>query len=314
MARRVRVSALGLRPITFPEGTSYEDMVKGEWDYLYEYIQQVLRTRPDFIVLNEACDRPVGITMEQRKAYYGVRGNRILEKMQETAKENKVNIAYSACLQMEDKTYRNCTVFIGREGEVRGVYNKNYLVIAEYTNGEILYGKEAPVIEMDFGTVGGIICFDLNYMELLSRYEKNRPEPLVFSSMYHGGHVQSHWAYTCRRWFVGACSGLPCNVLNPLGISEASSTNYYPYVTHDINLDYAVVHLDENWQKLEALKEKYGREVTVYDPGQIGAVLITSESDTVSAMDMVKEFDIELLDHYFERSINARYLPGRMEE
>ena len=54
--------------------------------------------------------------------------------------------------------------------------------------------------------------------------------------------------------------------------------------------------------------------MTVYDPGQIGAVLITSESDTVSAMDMVKEFDIELLDHYFERSINARYLPGRMEE
>lgn len=314
MARRVRVSAIGLRPIEFPKGTSYEDMVQGEWDYLYNYISQVLSDRPDLIVLNEACDRPVGITMEERKAYYGVRGNKILEKMRETARENKVNIAYSACIQMEDKTYRNCTIFIGREGEIRGTYNKNYLVIAEYTNGEILYGKEAPVIEMDFGTVGGIICFDLNYMELLERYEKARPELLVFSSMYHGGHVQSHWAYTCRSWFVGAVSGLPCNVLNPLGISEASSTNYYPYVTHDINLDYAVVHLDENWAKLNALREKYGKEVKVFDPGQIGAVLITSESDTVSAMDMVKEFDIELLDHYFERSIAARYIPGRMEE
>lgn len=314
MARYVRVSALGLRPISFPEGTSYEDMFKGEWEYLHEYMMQVVIDRPDLIVLNEACDRPVGITMEQRKAYYGVRGKRMLEKMQDFAKEYKVNIAYSACIQMDDGTYRNCTIFIGREGEIRGTYNKNYLVIAEYTNGEILYGKEAPVIEMDFGTVGGIICFDLNYMELLERYEKARPELLVFSSMYHGGHVQSHWAYTCRSWFVGACAGLPCNVLNPLGISVASSTNYYPYVTHDINLDYAVVHLDENWGKLNALREKYGKEVKVFDPGQIGAVLITSESETVSAMDMVKEFDIELLDHYFERSIAARYIPGRMEE
>ena len=314
MARYVTVSAIGIRPIEFPKDTSYEDMVKGEWEHLYSWIETVLFDKPDLIVLNEACDRPVGITMEERKAYYGVRGNRILEKMQETARDNKVNIAYSACLQVEDGTYRNCTVFISREGEIRGIYNKNHLVIKEYTEGEILYGKDAPVIEMDFGTVGGIICFDLNFEELRAKYEKSRPELLVFSSMYHGGHVQSHWAYTCRSWFVGACSGLPCNVLNPIGEVVASSTNYYPYITSTINLDYAVVHLDENWQKLNDLRKKYGKDVTLHDPGFVGAVLITSESDTVSAMDMVKEFDIELLDSYFERSMDARYIPGRMEE
>ena len=108
----------------------------------------------------------------------------------------------------------------------------------------------------------------MNFEELRAKYEKSRPELLVFSSMYHGGHVQSHWAYTCRSWFVGACSGLPCNVLNPIGEVVASSTNYYPYITSTINLDYAVVHLDENWQKLNDLRKKYGVNVIAIRNGQ----------------------------------------------
>lgn len=314
MARRVRVTALGLPNFEFPHITNNEELVEKIWESIERFLKQAMLDRPDFIVLNECCDRPGHLSREKVLEYYKVRGDRILEYCQTFAKENKVNLAYSAYLGEEYGDYRNCTVFIGREGEIRGQYNKNYLVIDEHEQSGALYGKEAPVIEMDFGTVGGIICFDLNYEELLSRYEKSRPELLVFSSMYHGGHVQSHWAYTCRSYFVGAVSRQRCTVLNPLGIVEATSSNYFYHVTHDINLDYVVAHLDENWTKLDQMKEKYGRDVTVFDPGYIGAVLITSESDTISAMDMVKEFDIELLDHYFERSIASRYLPGRMEQ
>lgn len=75
-----------------------------------------------------------------------------------------------------------------------------------------------------------------------------------------------------------------------------------------------VVHLDYNWEKLEALRAKYGVQVTVHDPGLLGAVLITSESDEVSALEMVEEFDIELLDDYMERSLRLRHTPGKMED
>ena len=237
-------------------------------------------------------------------------------KMQKKAKQNRVNIAYSSVIEKEDSTFRNSTVFIGRKGEIRGIYNKNHLVIEEYTESNILYGKDAPVIKMDFGTVSGVTCFDLNFPELLEKYRKSRPELLVFCSMFHGGHVQQHWAYTCRSYFVGAVGikGLPCNIWNPLGYEEAVSSTYLPFITHTINLDYAVAHIDCNAEKFEALKKKYGKGVKIYDPGYLGSVLITSELEKLSAMDMVKEFEIELLDDDMERARAARYIEGRMEK
>lgn len=98
----------------------------------------------------------------------------------------------------------------------------------------------------------------------------------------------------------------PSEILNPLGQVVASSTNYFDFTAFTINLDREMVHLDNNWDKLTKLKEKYGREVTITDPGRLGPVLITSESKSVSAEEMTKEFNIELLDSYFDRSVKIR--------
>ena len=62
-----------------------------------------------------------------------------------------------------------------------------------------------------------------------------------------------------------------------------------------------MVHLDYNWSKLIALKEKYGTGVTISDPGKLGTVLVTSEDKNVTVGQMIKEFDLELLDDYFNR-------------
>ena len=86
----------------------------------------------------------------------------------------------------------------------------------------------------------------------------------------------------------------------------AKSTNYFNYVVATVNLDRRLDHLDGNWEKLRALKKKYGDAVSVKDPGQLGSVLITSEDDNVKADQMVKKFDIELLDDFFDRSRAAR--------
>jgi hypothetical protein len=102
-------------------------------------------------------------------------------------------------------------------------------------------------------------------------------------------------------------------VINPLGENVAESTNYFDFVTARVNLDCCVVHLDYNWEKLAAARRKYGPGVTVHDPGRIGWVLISSETEGVKAQDMVDEFKIELLDHYFQRSLAHRREPGHIE-
>jgi hypothetical protein len=196
---------------------------------------------------------------------------------------------------------------LDRQGRVAGIYDKNHPTIGEIQSG-IVPGREAALIETDFGRVALAICFDLNFDELRLHYARARPDLIVFSSMYHGGLMQAYWAYSCRSHFVGAIAGraTPSQIRNPLGQVVASNTNYFDHAVATINLDCALVHLDENWQRLRAMKTRYGSAVSVTDPGQLGSVLIASTHRQHSIDDIIGEFEIERLDNYFTRSRAAR--------
>ena len=85
------------------------------------------------------------------------------------------------------------------------------------------------------------------------------------------------------------------------------------FMSKVVNLDYKVLHIDYNNAKWDAMKKKYGNGARIADPGYLGSVLISSESDEFSVRDLVEEFEIELLDDYFERSLAHRQVPGHME-
>ena len=263
-------------------------------------LKQVLPDKPDLIVLPEACDLS-GAGIEYRK----VRKNQIIDFFASVAKANNCYIAYGTLRDEKDGTIRNSCIIIGRNGEIAGIYDKNFPTIYEMEKN-IMPGKSAPVIQLDFGKVGTAICFDLNFEELREEYAGQDPDLIIFSSVYHGGLAQSMWAYTCRSHFVGAVSRNPSQIRNPLGEVLASSSNYQDYVVKRINLDCELVHLDYNQGRLKAMKNKYGPRVTVSDPGYLGSVLVTSEDEKISALDMIKEFEIELLNDYFARSRGFR--------
>jgi len=306
MARYVKISALGPDRRELDPKMDSDRCVGDMIAYWDRQFGNVLPDKPDLIVLPEACDRPVNFDQERLMEYYAVRGDRIRDHLMQVARESHCNIAYSAARMLPDGTMRNSTQFISRRGDIDGIYDKNYLMVTEHTEGKVEYGREISLVKTDFGTVGGIICFDLNFDELRARYQKTPPELLVFSSMYHGGMMQNVWAYSCRSYLVSAVAGPPCQIISPQGVVIAASTNYTKYVTATVNLDYKLAHMDYNLDKLRALKQKYGTKVKITDPGYLGSVLITSETDEVSAADMVAEFGIELLDDYFARSTKAR--------
>lgn len=313
MARYVRISAVAPRPPEINPHKSMQacvDEMIAHWD---RWLGPVLCDRPDLIVLPEVCDRPGNFNQAQQLEYYAARGNRVRDHFMGVARAHQCQIAYSAVRTLPDGSARNSTQFINRRGEIDGIYNKNHLTHGEHFEAHLLYGKDAPVIRTDCGRLAGVICFDLNYKELREKYEQSKPEILIFSSMYHGGLMQSYWAYACRAWFIGCVSGDQCTVINPVGDLVARSTNYQAYVTAEINLDYRVAHLDYNQEKFKAAKRKYGSQLKIYDPGHLAAVLLTSESDSVTMDEIIKEFDIELWDDYYARSMAERHAPGQIE-
>ncbi len=317
--RLVRVVSLG--PVTpiVDLSLSPQEIVDTMIKFWDSKIGEVLPYRPDLIVLPEACDRPAAMNenWEQEKAYYRVRGNRILKHLERIARDHHTYIVYSYKFETEDGIFRNASVLIDREGKVAGTYYKNYPTIGEIDRG-IVPGKETPVFQCDFGTVGMLICFDLNFEELKKEYARKHPDILIFSSRYQGGIMQKYWALSCQSFFVSACEGkpfLPSEIYDRLGERLAwSNPHYLNFAYAEINLDSKLVHRDNNMEKMMALKKKYEDAVSIKDPALLDIVLLSSYSDTLTVDRMMKEFGIESCKSYLTRSDRFRYQPGNMEK
>ena len=306
-ANKITIASIGTSAPNLEKGQDPQKMVGQMIEFWQSKLEEVLPNRPDLIVLPEACDRPSGLTPEEQFNYFRIRKNQIWEYLSTAAKSNNCYIAFGTKREEKDGSWRNSCVVLDREGKTAGIYDKNFPTIGEMESG-IIAGTEIPIIQCDFGRVACAICFDLNFDELRLRAAKAKPDIIIFPSMYHGGLVQSNWAYSCRSFFVSSCgiNDLPSEIRNTLGEVISSSTNYFHYVVASVNLDCRLVHLDYNWDKLRSLKEKYGEAVTITDPGKLGSVLVTSEHESISADQMIKEFDIELLDDYLKRSREFR--------
>ena len=300
-SNKVRIATIGASP-SINRDQSPEALVDQMISFWEGQISQVIHSKLDLSVLPEACDVPSGMSGVAQKLYIKERKAKLLDFFASKAKANNCYIAFGS-IHEADGGLRNSLILLDRTGKIAGTYHKNFPTIGEMEDG-MIPGDEVPIIQCDFGRVAMAICFDLNYEELRLKYEKLQPDIILFSSLYHGGLMQGLWAYTCRSYFVSAIGvvQLPSEVISPLGEIVSTSTNYFNYTLSTINLDYKLAHLDYNWERLKKLKAKYGDAVTIHDPGKVGAVMITSEDKNVSAAEMVKEFDIELLDPYFDRS------------
>jgi hypothetical protein len=306
-ANYITVATIGASP-SLDRNQDPQKLVNQVIEFWKKELNQVLPGKPDLILLPEYCDLSAA-----GEKYLSVRKNQVLDYFATVAKTNRCYLVFGMKREESEGIWRNSCVILDREGQIAGIYDKNFPTIEEMESGTKA-GKEAPLFRFDFGTVGIAICFDLNFNELLEKYAAKKPRLILFSSMYHGGLAQSIWAYKCRSHFVGSVyKGTPSEIRNPMGEVIASSTNYYDFTMARINLDCRLVHLDYNQNKLTALKEKYGTGVTITDPGKLGAVLVASEDKNVTVDQMIKEFGIELLDDYFDRSREFRQREGNLK-
>ena len=317
MSKNTKISILcptaPMLPVEFGDYEGYEREIK---KFLKSNIDKVLPDNPDLIILPECCNRfnkksyyPPYEYRSDVKKYYKYLENRMVSYMGKIAKDNNTNIAFSAVRYVpEDERYhyRNSTTYIGRDGSIKGIYDKNHLVVEENTLGNVGYGTKTDLIELDFGKVASAICFDLNFDTLLEKYKVQDPDLIVFCSAYHGGLRQEQWAYECRSYFAGAIGEAPGRILNPYGEVVAKATNYTNYATATINLDYELCHIDYNMEKINAAKQKYKEALTVYDPGYVGSVMLTCESPDTNVQAIIDEFEIERLNDYIKRAKKHR--------
>ena len=285
--RNVRISVVGL-PLLGEDA----DPVKR----VLEALEPVLPDEPDLILLPELCDR------SGSSSCYRTRVPGVPEEVRKVARDRRCYIAYPT-MTSPDGHWRNSLVMVDRSGGIMGEYHKVYPTAGEMEAWDIRAGKGPVVFDCDFGRVGCAICFDLNFQELAWQYRALSPDLMLFASSYHGGFVQQLWAYNTLAHFAAATPSprTPSAVLSPVGEAIARSTNYHPYATASVNLDCCALYLGLNAGKLQQARRKYGRRVRVSDPGCLGAVLLSSETEEFTAMDVVREFEMEPVRGYFDR-------------
>ncbi|MFW6599652.1 carbon-nitrogen hydrolase family protein [Propionibacteriaceae bacterium Y2011] len=309
--QNVTVSAVSGHPVQLAEPRVTDADLTRVVDHWTDRISRVLPDRPDLVVLPEMFDRPqvngqpgpTQLPIEAREEFARGKGSRVRDALAEIAVTHHTYVTYPSYRVDDDGALVNALEFIGRDGGTAAVYDKIVPTLGEQAGLGIRPGDTVLAADLDFGRVSGIICFDLNFEQVRAAVAQVQPRLIVFPSAYHGGLMQNYWALSCRSFFVGAVN--PPNrsaIIDPTGQEVASTSTYDWLITRTINLDYTLVHLDNNREKLLQLKQKYGPEVQIHDPGLVGMVIVYSHSDAVDSATMVAEFEMQVLDAYFADS------------
>lgn len=266
--------------------------------------------KPDIILLTEGCmhNTPRSASQEERDAKseplpeFGP----ITSLLARKAKQHHAYIIGSYWRKdAKGRGRYNSAVLIDREGKLVGYYDKTFPTIPEMEGG-VLPGRGAVVFDTDFGRIGALICFDLNFEELLAEYKRQGAELLCFLSAFRGGAMVPSIAMRNQCFIASAVPHENGQIVDPLGRVLAESSHYGRIIFARINLDSQIVHIDYNADRVRRLKEAYGPHVKVETASPEAVYFLSSLHPNRTIEDMIEEFEIETLDEYLDRSRGVR--------
>jgi hypothetical protein len=297
MSRWVKVASVLFTTRAEKGGARARDIVVGE---TADVLRSLRGYGLDLVVFCEGVESVAQCVVDAEELS---RPGPLLQTYMEFAAAEGCHVAGSVKLSENGHVF-NSLAFIGPAGEALGAYHKANLTLGEIDEG-LSSGAGAVVVDTAIGRLGGAICFDLNFEVLRAEYRALQPDIVAFASMYHGGLMQGLWAYECRGFFVAALPMLGGGILDPFGRPVALTSEYTPVAMASINLDRAMVHLDYNRTRFAEIEREYLGQVVIDVPPHVGPALITSLAPERSALDIVAEFELELLDDYFARAVRA---------
>jgi predicted amidohydrolase len=226
-----------------------------------------------------------------------------LDRVRELARKHKMMIVWPRLEYDAARKVRNTSILVGRGGEVIGRYDKMFPTISEMEKG-VIPGTSAPVFETDLGRVGLLICFDLNFPEVREGLKAGKPDVVVFSSMYRGGLQAQALAYELRAFVVTSIATELGLIIDRAGRIIKEST-YEALAVAPVNTNSVSLHMDFNWNKMDAMLAKYGPALTFdYHTREAFYVIESTREEDIESI--VKEFQLEPADAYFDRSRRLR--------
>jgi len=225
-ARMVRVATVYNRPSGLTQA--------GNADSFAAAIDRAAAYGPDIICLPEATNS-IGTGLSFPAAGELIPGGTSFQRLSDRARQHSVYIV-AGLIERDGAVIYNTSVLINRAGQLAGKYRKVYLPINEVEGG-MTPGSEYPVFDTEFGRIGMMICWDMQFTDAARALTAKGAEVILMPIW--GGNDLLTRARAAENYLTLVTSSYdsPTGIINQDGnyIVQTTSTNYTAVA--DINLD-----------------------------------------------------------------------------
>ena len=313
--REITVAIIGEGRMNKPKDLKWNlDDVVGYWQTAMD---REIANKPDLVVRPEGVDNWNDVTPAEKRAWVDYRGDRLFRAFQAYAKRHRCYLVFNSPRQRSDGRFANTTWTLDRDGDLVARYDKVFLTPREMEWKEFpgVCGTDPVVVDTDFGRLGFVTCYDLNFTHFADAYKALEPDVLVFCSYYDGNYMRNYWASRTQAYLIGCTVGgsLPKTIVGPSGENlvyqpeaTAGGKFFRRTVTAKINTNFRVIHYDGNYGHLADAMRRYGSRLYMTDPARAGTFTLYSNDPALPVDDVVREFGFETWRAYYDRSLKLK--------
>jgi hypothetical protein len=210
----------------------------------------------------------------------------------------------------------NTAILIDRQGKIAGRYRKVFVFWGE---GLHCSTEGVKVFQTDFGRIGILTCFDLNFPELWQRCDDLDADIVFWPSAYSGGAPLNAYAVLYHYYVVPVGVG---NIIDITGeLAEDIKEPRPKQFIATLDLDRSFIHMDFHREKVNRLLADHADEIEAERlPPTSGTDprapwwLLRATKPGVRVRPLLKQYEIETLREYQHRSrkqINERRGKGQ---
>jgi len=209
---------------------------------------------------------------------------------------------------IDGKTYTVAWLF-DREGELAGRYCKHYPVDYEMIHKGVCPGDDVPVFETDFGKLGILICFDIDYPRIWTEMGRKGAEIVAWISAYDGGYPLNAYAAINDYYVVSSVRAYHSRIIDKSGRALAMSSRWANWAQRRIGMDKTLFHVDGQIGKLARVQKELGDKIALETFDEEGRFTIESNDPGWPMERIIREFALETFKAYHERteSMHAAY-------
>ncbi len=297
MPRNVRIATIALAGQHGPTVAANRQRMAG-------LIEQAMAEKPDIVAIPESFTIAGLVDPHIEEMAEEVPGP-TLEMAAGYARKHSAYILCPILSRRPDGTHIEAFL-LDRSGQVAGSYQKHHPVVEGCEYAKVEFGSRPgstfPVFDTDFGRIGVQICFDIEYPDGWEALDRAGAEIFFWLSAYDGGRDLTAKAWQYHRFLVSAVQTTYARILNTMGETLAITGIHDPIAASTIDLDVALFHTDFNKTQIQAIRAKYGPEVTLRVYHEEGCFTLQSNRPDLSVSALSAEFQLDPLKDYLARN------------